>query len=178
MKDRLLVLGCKRGSREAFCRIYEKYKRDLLILAIALLNDASAAEDVLHDVFLAFVRDIQKFRLSGSLKGYLAVCVANRARNWNRSKQSQTVGLDMASTICAEAETPVESIVCNEQLQRLRRAMAAIPYEQREVILLHIRSGLKFRAIAKLLGISANTVKSRHRYGLNKLRIVLSETEK
>lgn len=178
MEDRLLVLGCKRGNKEALCRIYEKYKRDLLILAIALLNDASAAEDVLHDVFLSFVQNSRKFRLSGSLKGYLATCVANRARNWNRSKQSQTVGLGMASTICAEAESPAESIVCNEQLQQLRQAMVAIPYEQREVILLHIRSGLKFRAIAEMLGVSSNTVKSRYRYGFNKLRIILSEAEK
>ena len=178
MKDRLLVLGCKRGSKEAFCRIYEKYKRDLLILATALLNDASAAEDVLHDVFLSFVQGIRTFRLSGSLKGYLATCVANRARNWNRSKQNQGIGLEQAGEICDDTVSVAESIICNEQLRQLCRAMAAIPYEQREIILLHIRSSLKFRTIAGMLGISSNTAKSRYRYGLNKLRIILSETEK
>ena len=53
MEDKLLVLRCKRGSADALGRIYEKYKNDSLILAIALLNNTSAAEDVVHDVFLS-----------------------------------------------------------------------------------------------------------------------------
>jgi RNA polymerase sigma-70 factor (ECF subfamily) len=87
MEDKLLVLRCKRGSREALTRIYGKYKRDLLLLAMALLNDKSAAEDVLHDVFLSFAQGLDRFRLTGSLKGYLSTCVANRARNWNKAER-------------------------------------------------------------------------------------------
>ena len=77
MEDKLLVLRCRRGSREALTRIYEKYKADLLLLAMGLLNDKTAAEDVVHDVFLSFVRHLDEFRLTGSLKGYLLTCVAN-----------------------------------------------------------------------------------------------------
>ena len=56
MEDKLLVLKCKRGSRDALGRIYQKYKTDLLILAIALLNEKDAAEDLVHDVFVTFVQ--------------------------------------------------------------------------------------------------------------------------
>jgi hypothetical protein len=52
MEDKLLVFRCKRGSRDALARIYQKYKRDLLLLAAALLNDSGIAEDVVHDVFV------------------------------------------------------------------------------------------------------------------------------
>lgn len=55
MEDKLLVFRSRRGSREALARIYEKYKADLLLLAMGLLNDKTAAEDVVHDVFLSFV---------------------------------------------------------------------------------------------------------------------------
>ena len=89
MEDKLLVIRCKRGSTEALERIYEKYKKDLLVLAVALLHNAGIAEDIVHDVFTCFVRDIEKFRLTGSLKGYLLTCVANRARNENKSKHRQ-----------------------------------------------------------------------------------------
>ena len=58
MEDKLLVLRCKRGSTEALGRIYEKYKTDMLVLAMTLLNDKSAVEDVMHDVFLSFVLNI------------------------------------------------------------------------------------------------------------------------
>ena len=173
MEDKLLVLRCKRGSREALGRIYEKYKGDLLILAVALLNEKNAAEDVLHDVFVSFVQSLEKFRLNGSLKGYLVTCVANRARNKNRARQERTVGLDEAEPVSSDSNQPHQSIICNEELQQLSRALAQLPYQQREVILLHLQGGMKFKAIADSQGISVNTVKSRYRYGLDKLRLIL-----
>ncbi len=87
MEDTLLVFQSKRGSREALTRIYEKYKADLLLLAMGLLNDKAAAEDVVHDVFLSFVRGLDRFRLTGSLKGFLLTCTANHARNWNKAER-------------------------------------------------------------------------------------------
>ena len=173
MKDGFLVLQCKRGNKEALCRIYEKYKRDLLILAIALLNEKSAAEDVLHDVFTVFIEGIETFKLTGGLKSYLAVCTANRARNINRAKQSKNSGLNEAQKVTSDLKQPHESIVCNEQLRQLSDAMAKLPFEQRETILLHLQSGIRFRVIADLQGISVNTIKSRYRYGLDKLRSML-----
>ena len=80
LEDRLLVWKFKHGSKDAFCRLYEKYRDDLLKLAISLLNQADQAEDVVHDVFTSFIRNVGQFRLTGSLKAYLATCVANRAR--------------------------------------------------------------------------------------------------
>ncbi len=172
MEDKLLVLKCKRGSRDALGRIYEKYKDDLLILAIALLNETSAAEDVLHDVFVAFVQGIEKFRLTGSLKGYLLTCVANRARNKNKAGHKQNTDLDQAELVSTGANDPSNSVICNEQLQQLCDAMAKLPYEQREVILLHLKGAMTFKAIAGRQGISVSTVKGRYRYGLEKLRII------
>jgi len=63
--------------------------------------------------------------------------------------------------------------MCNEELQLLNSALAAIPYEQKEVVVLHIRGQMKFRAIAELQGVSIKTVQSRYRYGLDKLRVML-----
>lgn len=177
MEDKLLVLRCKRGSKEALGRIYEKYKKDLLVLAMALLNDASAAEDVVHDVFLAFAQAVEKFRLTGSLKSYLLVCVANRARNANKAKCRQGKGLDSAEAVDSSSDDPPCSIICNEQLGRLSGAMAQVPYEQREVIMLHFQADMTFAKIARSLGISVNTAKSRYRYGLDKLRLILDEVK-
>jgi len=170
MEDKLLVIRCKRGSTEALGRIYEKYKTDMLVLAMALLNDKSAAEDVLHNVFLSFVMNIEKFGLTGSLKGYLLTCVANRARNLNKAKHRQSTESDPVEPVSASANEPPRAIMCNEQLRQLSSAMAELPYDQREVIMLHFQAGMTFRTIGKSLGISANTAKSRYRYGLGKLR--------
>ena len=178
MEDKLLVLRCKRGSKDALGRIYEKYKTDMLVLAMALLNDESAAEDVMHDVFLSFVQTIEKFGLTGSLKGYLLTCVANRARNVNKAKHQQSVTSNPAEPVSSDLDEPSRSIVCNEQLRQLGDAMAQLPYDQREVIMLHFQAGITFRTIGKSLGISVNTVKSRYRYGLDKLRLILDNEVK
>ncbi len=178
MEDKQLVLKCKRGASDALERIYQKYKADLLILAMALLNDKSAAEDVLHDVFVTFVQSLEKFRLTGTLKGYLLTCVANRARNTNKAKHYQSVGLEAVESFGSNSDEPPASIIFNEQLQQLSSAMAQLPYDQREVILLHHQAEMTFRAIAESLGISNNTAKSRYRYGLDKLRLILDEVEK
>lgn len=178
MEDKLLVARCKGGSTDALHRIYEKYKRDLLVLAVALLNDASAAEDVMHDVFASFVEGIGKFRLTGSLKAYLATCVANRARNVSKQRHRRNVGLDETQAVSLNPKSPHQSVVCNEELQKLSLAVAQLPYEQREVIMLHLQCGLSFKGIAKLNGISVNTVKSRYRYGLERLRTFFGEVEK
>jgi RNA polymerase sigma-70 factor (ECF subfamily) len=175
MEDKLLVLRCKRGSKDALGRIYEKYKTDLFVLAMALLNDASAAEDVVHDVFLSFVQATAKFRLTGSLKGFLLTCTANRARNVNKAKHQQSIEPCPAEPVSSAVDEPSRSIICNEQLRQLSDAMAQVPYEQRETIMLHFQAEMTFKTIAKSLGISVNTAKSRYRYGLDKLRLILDE---
>lgn len=178
MEDTLLVFQSRRGSREALTRIYEKYKADLLLLAMGLLNDKAAAEDVVHDVFLSFVRHLGRFRLTGSLKGFLLTCTANHARNWNKSQRVRLrpVGTDGGCEAAARsvAQEPLESVVCNEELEMLGRALAELPFEQREIVMLHLHGRMTFQAIAKAMQISTNTAKSRYRYGIDKLRVTLN----
>ena len=173
MEDKLLVTRCKHGSKKALQRIYEKYKNDLLILAVALLKNTSIAEDVVHDVFTGFVRDVERFQLTGSLKGYLLTCVANRARNTNKAEHHRSIESNPVEVIESHVNEPVNTIVCNEQLHQLSSAMAKLPFDQREVIMLHFQTGMTFEAIAVQQGISVNTIKSRYRYGIEKLRSIL-----
>jgi len=178
MEDTWLVFQSRRGSREALTRIYEKYKADLLLLAMGLLNDKAAAEDVVHDVFLSFVRGLDRFRLTGSLKGFLLTCTANHARNWNKAQRVRLrpVGADDGCEPPARslADEPLDSVVCNEQLELLGRALAKLPFEQREIVMLRLHGQMTFQAIAKAMAISTNTAKSRYRYGIDKLRVTLN----
>jgi RNA polymerase sigma-70 factor (ECF subfamily) len=176
MIDRLLVTKCKQGSRDALRRIYEKYRDSLLILAIALSHDVNLAEDAVHDVFVAFAQNIASFKLTGSLKAYLAKCVANRVRDLMRTRHGRAKALN-SERICSarvDLSEPSRLISCNEELLLLSSALAELPDEQREVIALHIHGQMRFRVIAKSLGISVNTVKGRYRYGIQKLRSILN----
>lgn len=180
LEDKLLVWRFNRGSRKALRRIYENYKDDLLSLAATILNDESSAEDVVHDVFVSFTNSAGTFRLRGSLKGYLATCVANRARNIIRTRRRQrTLGLDEAESIKSNSNGPDKSLIFKEQAQRLNDCLGQLPYEQQEVIVLHLQYDIRFGEIARSQNISINTVQSRYRYGLDKLRSMLNgEIEK
>ena len=175
LEDRLLLWKFKSGSRVAFRVIYEKYAGDLLTLAANLLNDKADAEDVVQDVFISFVQSVEKFRLTGSLKGYLATCVANRARDYiRRKKRRQTAAISDTEQVVSDKRSPVQLVICSEELQKLSYAMTELPYEQRETIVLRLHGDLRFRQIAKLQNISIKTAQSRYRYGLDKLRSILN----
>ena len=180
LEDKVLIWKFKSGSSDALCRIYEKYKKDLLRLAAILSNNACDAEDIVHDVFVSFTQSAGKLRLSGNLKSFLLTCVANRARNKNRANQCrQTAGLDEAQAVVSQSKTPEQWMIWSEELRRWSSTMAQLPYEQRETVILHLRAGMKFRQIAQLQGVSVNTIKGRYRYGLTKLRSILNgEMEK
>lgn len=178
LEDRLLIWKFKCGSDEALCRIYRRDGDYLLALAAALLQDVDAAEDVVHDVFCKFIESREKFRLNGSLKSFLATCVVNLSRDRLRARRSQTCELDEAAATALDTNVPEQYAIFGEQARYLNRAIAQLGYEQREVIMLHLRGGMKFREIAGLQKVSINTAKSRYRYGLEKLRELLSDKEK
>jgi RNA polymerase sigma-70 factor (ECF subfamily) len=178
LEDRLLIWKFKGGSSEALSRIYRKYGDYLLALAAALLQDINVAEDVVHDVFCKFIESREKLKLDGSLKSFLGTCVVNLARDRLRARQPQSCGLDEAAASALDTNNPERHAIFGEEARNLNRAIAQLALEQQEVIMLHLRGGMKFREIAGLQGISINTAKSRYRYGIEKLRTLLSDKEK
>jgi RNA polymerase sigma-70 factor (ECF subfamily) len=175
LEDKWLIWKFNRGHRDCLRIIYEKYKDDLVTLAAALLTDVSSAEDVVHDVFVSFLESAEKFRLTGSLKSYLTTCVANNARNRNKAgRRHAGVALNEANPTAADSGRPDYSTIFGEQMCGLTVALGRLPYEQREVLLLHSYSGMTFRVIAKQQDVSINTVQGRYRYAVDKLRSMLN----
>lgn len=177
LEDRLLVLRCRRGSREAMCRIYEKYKDYLLTVARALLYDRMAAEDVVHDVFVSFAGSVKTFRLTGSLKSYLTTCVVNLARDQLRARKRQMENLDPASCLASASNSPSQQAMEAEELARLRRALTELPAEQREAVVMRIKGRMRFREIARLHRISIASAHRRYADGLDRLRSLLDAEE-
>ena len=175
LEDRLLLWKFKRGSRDAFRAIYEKYAGDMLTLAGNLLDDKVGAEDIVQDVFIKFVESVGTFRLTGSLKSYLATCVTNRSRDCIRRRiRQRTAMTKQAEKTPAGTKSTVHLAICSEQLQKLSDAMTELPYEQREAIALRLHGDLRFRQIAKMQKVSTKTIQSRYRYGLDKLRSIMN----
>jgi RNA polymerase sigma-70 factor (ECF subfamily) len=172
--DERLKWKFKRGSDDALTLIYEKYLDRMLTLAMGLLNDAAAAEDVVQDVFVSFARSRPNLRVRGSLSGYLATSVVNRVRDYQRRRRRHVTACGAQREQTHEPAGPEQAVILSEQAKLLAEAIAGLPEEQREIVLLRLKAGLKFREIAKLQQTSVGTVLSRYRYGLERLRSTLN----
>ena len=180
VEDKLLILRLKQGKHEALRQIYDKYKIELLKLAVVLVGNRNMAEDIVHDVFVKFAESADRIKLTGSLRNYLVTSVINRVRNHlrdsNRHRESSFEGADLLSS---SERGPRQWAVLDEQLTLLSKALQELPYQQREVISLRMEMDMKFRRIAAMQNASVNTVKGRYRYGIARLRSLLnSEVEK
>lgn len=176
MEDRRLIHRCRHGDRDALCRLYEKYRDLLFKVAVALLRDTAAAEDVVQDVFVHFAENIGRFRLTGSLKAYLSVCVANRSKNILVSCRNKGLSVEQPDRP-SDDPGPQQQVICSEELLLLAQAMEQLPFDQRQIIALRHYSQLRFGTIARSLDLSPNTAKSRYRYGMDKLRQLLQMHE-
>lgn len=174
IEDELLKLRFKAGSIDALQRIYEKYRDTLLTVAMTMLNDASTAEDIVHDVFVSFARSGSTFRLHGSLRAYLATCVVNRIRDHVRARKRQGQTLDEELSAESDFDPPDGRLLSDERSRLVARALARLPDEQRETIALHLNGQLKLREIARLQNVPVTTVRGRYRHGIEKLRSILN----
>jgi RNA polymerase sigma-70 factor (ECF subfamily) len=143
--------------------LYERHGRALLAYACALLRDPSAAEDVLHQVFLNVLRG--KASIDGEPVRYLFRAIRNTALNHIRG-QSREVELAGAGVWLESPDGSTETSLA------LQSALQTLPAEQREVVVLKIWGQLTFDEAAAVIGVSPNTAASRYRYGLEKLKQV------
>jgi RNA polymerase sigma-70 factor (ECF subfamily) len=174
-EDRRLLMALQRGENAAWRQIYLKYKDDLLTIARSLVNDTNIAEDCLQETFVLLVSDGCK--VQSNLKGYLLSCVVNRARDHLRRRDAQSNCQVNMQTQRIDVNDPAHILAEDDQMKTVIRTLEKLPIEQREVIVLHLQADMKFHQIAMMLDMSINTVQSRYRYGMEKLRQLLTKKE-
>jgi len=148
--------------------LYRRHGPVLLLFAIAMTGERSSAQDAVQQVFTRLLE-----RGLGDVvdaKAYLYRCVRNAVLNEAKTQQ-RNVTLD--------ADAPWFDVLNRDVSEELtlRHALRALPSEQRQVIVLRVWCGLSHAEIAALLEISANTVASRYRYALEKLREAMGVKE-
>jgi RNA polymerase sigma-70 factor (ECF subfamily) len=173
-EDGRILRRLQRGDKDALRLVYEKYADTLTSVAVSLLSDIHTAEDCLHDAFVDFAATVPAIRIHSNLRSYLISCVANRARDLLRKKaRSANAGQELLEFV-ATADEPSSRLITDEGARQVFDALGQLPYEQREVFILHVQADMTFRDIADLVGASINTVQSRYRYGMEKLRSLLN----
>ncbi len=169
-------------------RTYHELKHDLFTVALHLTGERHAAEDVVHDVFVALARRGGERGIEHGVawavelpthedaRRYLVKACIHRARDLGRRRATAHVTADgdgALARVSAPDGDPLPRLLGDDEATRVRSALRELPAEQREVVTLHLHGGLKFREIAETLAIPLDTATSRYRYALQKLRMRL-----
>jgi RNA polymerase sigma-70 factor (ECF subfamily) len=154
--------------------LYRQHGPALLLFAMAITGERSRSQDAVQQVFLKMIESGTLVRVENP-KAYLFASVRNALLN-DRKVCERQVPFETASPDArATWFSPPDRDYAAEL--SLRRALAELPEEQREVIILHIWGELTFSQVAEVLDISANTAASRYRYALARLRETICAKE-
>lgn len=177
--DIALMKAVSIQDQTAFSTLYDRYARVMYSLAFKILGSVEESEEVVLDVFSKVWKNSQSFDATrGRVDGWLFMMTRSRCLDRLRAKQRQQKVKDSSQlqikTSGPEAsKTPEQYLVNQERRERVRKALATIPMEQRSVVELAYFDGLSQSQIAQKLEISLGTVKTRTRLGFSKLKDVL-----
>jgi RNA polymerase sigma-70 factor (ECF subfamily) len=166
--DPSLLARVRRGDEQAMASIFDRYSRIVYSVALRVLRDPAAAEDVLQEIFMQVWRNPEGFTSAkGNLGGWLTVVARNRSidilRRRRPSDPVEDVVLASSSNLAAEAER-------NSLMERARSVIATLPSEQRKTLEMAFFDGLTHSEIAEMTGDPLGTVKTRIRSALLTLR--------
>ena len=189
--DEALMLRYQRGDRRAFAELVRRHKKPLFNFVLRYLRSPSGAEDVTQEAFLRVVQRAAEFKHEARFSTWLYTIARNLCIDHSRKmKLRRHPSLDAPTTEDGSARPMLEVLPDPKpegdvgraaEWTVMRRsivvAVEALPDDQREVFLLREVGNLPFKEIAEVTGVAENTVKSRMRYALERLRLALSEFE-
>ena len=148
--------------------LYERYSPIVYSVALRVLGDAGAAEDILQEVFMQLWRSPEVFDASrGSLAGWLAVIARNRAIDSLRKRRPETDITEIVVSIEPDLASGAE---WSRVLEKIRNTLTSMPSPQRSALEMAFFDGLTHTEIAAKTGEPLGTIKTRIRAGLVILR--------
>ena len=163
-----LVARIRAGDQQATSQLYDRYAKVVYAVALRVLQDTGAAEDILQDVFLQLWRNPDAFDASrGSLAAWLAVIARHRSIDRLRKRRPE---VDVEDCVIAGGPDLADEAERTLVIEKVRVVLAEMNPEQRKVLELAFFQGLTHTEIAEKTGEPLGTIKTRIRTGLQHLR--------
>jgi RNA polymerase sigma-70 factor (ECF subfamily) len=184
--DEALMLAYAAGDAGAFDALYERHKGGVYRYLLRQCGGAAHADELFQDVWMSVIRVRATYQPKAKFTTWLYTLARNRlVDHWRSQGQAAFVSIDddnddaTRDTVNdlpgARSEQPEVRTEARALGARLREALSALPAAQRDAFLLHQEAGLSLADIAAMTGVGLETVKSRLRYALAKLRNELAD---
>jgi RNA polymerase sigma-70 factor (ECF subfamily) len=171
--DEELMVSCRAGRKEALEELFRRYQRPLYQFVYRHLHDREMASDVVQETFLRVYNHRKRYKPTARFSYWLYriarnLCVDERRRYWNRNvtDASSMTGEDTTTTDYMEMQSTsgpdgADLLQEKEMEQIIRNAIEDLSEEQRQVMIMHKYQGMAYKDIAKVLGITTESVKQR-----------------
>ncbi|MEK6556081.1 MAG: sigma-70 family RNA polymerase sigma factor [Bdellovibrionota bacterium] len=164
----------KNGDLNAFSELVLKHQKSLLRLALRVVGDLTAAEDVVQESFIKAYQKLESFEGRSSFKSWLFQITLNTARNKLRGKRLESVDIE---NVHVAVDAMSETIMIHTDLERaINIEVAKLPNKQRMALTLRIFDDLSFAEIAEIMKCPYDTAKANYRHALIKLRHSISDS--
>jgi RNA polymerase sigma-70 factor (ECF subfamily) len=152
--ERIMVTAALAGDDEAFETVIRTYSRRVYVVAYAILQDVSEAEDIVQETFLKAHHQRSKLREPEKFPAWLLTVTRNGARDRLRRRRPQADPDAFETMADHNVATPGSALEKEEHQAHLRRALATLPEEHRTALTLRYLEGLDYRAIETTMGLS------------------------
>lgn len=176
--DESLMLAWAGGELRAFETLYARHRSRLYSFLLRQLRDAALADEMFQDVWQRVIAARAGWQPDAAFTTWLFRIAHNRLNDhWRAARHRPPAPGDADERVArmSDTRTPESQLSEFEQRRRLQLAMEQLPDEQREVLQLRLEQELSLEEIAQITGVGRETVKSRLRYAMDKLRAGLSE---
>jgi RNA polymerase sigma-70 factor (ECF subfamily) len=175
--DEQLMLSYGAGDAAAFEVLYSRHRGPLFRFMLHQVRDHATAEELYQDVWQRVITARQRYAPEAKFSTWLFQIAHNRLTDhWRALQHRPPAPADAEERTAREQDptTPERQLSAFEERRRLQLALEELPEEQREVVLLRLQKELTLEQIGEITGVGRETVKSRLRYALDKLRLRLN----
>ncbi len=172
-----LISRCQRGDQEALKEIFDRYRERIYRIAYGVVRHREDALDIVQEVFVKLYRSIENYRGQSSFYTYVYRMAMNTAIDFARKRKRATASSLDEEGAFQPSDSPElrpEAILIDKELEeKVNRAMAKLPEDQRAAMIYREVEGLSYQEMAQTMGCSIGTVMSRLHYGRKRLQKLL-----
>ena len=176
-KEDALIRDVLAGNAEAFGILVARYQRPIYNLMRRTTGSPETAADLAQDTFLRAYANLERFRPGARFFPWLYAIGLNRAKDWLRAagRHRETELEDPSNHVWSSEKDPHERLEAHLDLERVRRAVDALPLGYREAVMLRYHEDLPLSQVAEALGIGLSAAKMRVHRALDMMRRCLEE---